>query len=412
MSFRAVKLVAEESTAKGSEKLILMLIAMHQHPETGACFPSIPTLARMSGLARSRVATIITSLETAGELSHENRINPKGGVGSNAYTIHLPAGGGTSSGQDGDHPAGSIPPIQRAGWGTSCGQDAKGNLKENFKDNHNHNGAPRPAPAARRGGGGEGGKFSGNEIPDAQASENGTASSSPEKRAQCAPPPVPPPPSPSNDEETHFLRAFRSMRQWHTGSKAFFNEKMVLRLFHSARDSGIPTRTLLRLLLLAWEQWVESKDVEGFNEHFAAKFAWPPQMAERHLSALRDWADNHGFDDDEAKRLLGVADAAWKGESLPKRDDEVLCETAYDDEPEIGALKRVYHPVSRWHNYWSIFTGWRLGLAKTKASESWVILTDVDPKITDEALIRASWEEREYERATKGVFPENGAGGD
>jgi hypothetical protein len=268
---------------------------MHKNPETGLSFPSLSTLARESGLARSRVAQIVTNLEALGELTHENWLNLKGGVGANRYAILLSAGSPPPSGQDTPHLPDNISPSQRAGEGVSCGLDAKGNLKENSKHNYNHNGALRPVPSARSCGG-----ESFFETDDVSFSPSSRECSVPRssfsqnsKALRVAPPDsVRPPQNDQAEAKKSYLnemlvRMIAEMRGfWGETSPVSLSKKMKDKFLEEAQE--VDYECLRNLIARAPYAWCHSEDVKEYEHRrtagepyraldgFDCKHSWPP----------------------------------------------------------------------------------------------------------------------------------------
>lgn len=71
MSTEAVAWVLENSMAKGLDRLVLISLAFHANHKTGACFPSMRTIAREAGVSIGKVAKSIAHLVSLGELAIE-----------------------------------------------------------------------------------------------------------------------------------------------------------------------------------------------------------------------------------------------------------------------------------------------------------------------------------------------------
>lgn len=56
----------------------------------GSCFPSIPTIARHTGLSQSTVRRAIKDLTKAGFLTVEERFRKSGADSSNLYRLRIP----------------------------------------------------------------------------------------------------------------------------------------------------------------------------------------------------------------------------------------------------------------------------------------------------------------------------------
>ena len=69
MSYEATDAVLKYSKAKGTERLVLLVIATHANPESGSAWPSIATLASETALGGRQVQALIRRLEATGELT-------------------------------------------------------------------------------------------------------------------------------------------------------------------------------------------------------------------------------------------------------------------------------------------------------------------------------------------------------
>lgn len=79
------------------EKLVTAVLLLHRNQQNGSCFPSIQTIARLSGLGKNTVGRAIKGLSGKGILRVERRISPAGDYDSNQYTFveGWPHSGGT-----------------------------------------------------------------------------------------------------------------------------------------------------------------------------------------------------------------------------------------------------------------------------------------------------------------------------
>lgn len=84
-SLGAVQAVRRHSAARGSARAVLLVIAAHANPDGTNARPSVPTLARETGLDRATVHRALRKLEAAGEI----RTKSGGGRKANRYTITL-----------------------------------------------------------------------------------------------------------------------------------------------------------------------------------------------------------------------------------------------------------------------------------------------------------------------------------
>lgn len=78
---------SERAKLAPTERLVLLALAMHRDRRTGACFPSIDTVARLVGLAPRGVQRSIRKLEEAGLVVVEKR-SIGGRQRSNNYQLH------------------------------------------------------------------------------------------------------------------------------------------------------------------------------------------------------------------------------------------------------------------------------------------------------------------------------------
>lgn len=93
MSIDAQRWVFECSVARGTDRLVLLALAWHHHPDTGLCAPGLRTLARETGCHPETVAHAIDRLVKAGELCV---VRSRGGRGrTNRYVLTLSTTRGT-----------------------------------------------------------------------------------------------------------------------------------------------------------------------------------------------------------------------------------------------------------------------------------------------------------------------------
>ena len=78
MSVQAMSWVIEKSVQKGSNLLVLLMIANHAHTDGRGAYPSIETLARESRLTGRGVQYILAKLESSDELVVERDAGPRG----------------------------------------------------------------------------------------------------------------------------------------------------------------------------------------------------------------------------------------------------------------------------------------------------------------------------------------------
>lgn len=127
MSVQALSWVFDVSTARGADRLVLLSIANHADNKGLNSWPSIPTIARESGLGETRTKTAIKTLAAAGTLRVEQNAggsaDHRGDRRPNRYTI-LPF-------SNGGHPSDSrktTQPVDKSEDGGSTGvtSDADG----------------------------------------------------------------------------------------------------------------------------------------------------------------------------------------------------------------------------------------------------------------------------------------------
>jgi DNA-binding MarR family transcriptional regulator len=89
MSYQAVAAVLETSTARGADRLVLLVIAHHADRAGRQSFPGRARIAALAGLNPSTVTRSLAWLEAAGEITRERGAAPRGGR-SNLYAVVLP----------------------------------------------------------------------------------------------------------------------------------------------------------------------------------------------------------------------------------------------------------------------------------------------------------------------------------
>lgn len=70
------------------EKLVFIYLKKFTNPSTNQCFPSVRTLANLTGISVNKVKSILKDLEAKGVISKTNRTRPDGGSTSNCYTLY------------------------------------------------------------------------------------------------------------------------------------------------------------------------------------------------------------------------------------------------------------------------------------------------------------------------------------
>lgn len=86
--------VFTHSTAAGADRLLLLAIADHAGDHGGDAWPSVPTLARKTGVSERSVQRGIARLEAGGHLLVERG---KGKGGTNRYKVVMPPAGGANA---------------------------------------------------------------------------------------------------------------------------------------------------------------------------------------------------------------------------------------------------------------------------------------------------------------------------
>lgn len=69
MGFNSINLVLKHSKAKGSDRLVLLILAHHANDETGECFPSRQLISEESGIKERSLIYRLKALEALGEIS-------------------------------------------------------------------------------------------------------------------------------------------------------------------------------------------------------------------------------------------------------------------------------------------------------------------------------------------------------
>lgn len=84
MSYEATDAVLKQSRSRGTERLILLVLATHANPESGEAWPSISTLATESMMGERQVQALIRRLQVAGELTIQEG---RGRKNTNTYRL-------------------------------------------------------------------------------------------------------------------------------------------------------------------------------------------------------------------------------------------------------------------------------------------------------------------------------------
>ena len=84
-AFERLTWIMDQSDIPGTKKLILVCLMSYADIRTGECFPSIATLARVSGFSRTTINVGLKWLEANGYLSIEAHGKPKGDKDTSLY---------------------------------------------------------------------------------------------------------------------------------------------------------------------------------------------------------------------------------------------------------------------------------------------------------------------------------------
>lgn len=79
MSWQATTWVAQHSKSKGSNRLVLLMIANHAHSDGTGAWPSYQTLANECHMSKRQIMRIIDQLERSGELAVHRGARPNSG---------------------------------------------------------------------------------------------------------------------------------------------------------------------------------------------------------------------------------------------------------------------------------------------------------------------------------------------
>ena len=83
-------LAMQQRGIKPATKVVLYWLADHHNSETGACFPSLNTLANECEMDRSTVVRHLDALEKAGFIARDKRTRANGSQTSTAYILTMP----------------------------------------------------------------------------------------------------------------------------------------------------------------------------------------------------------------------------------------------------------------------------------------------------------------------------------
>jgi len=147
MSIRAIQTVLDESTHKGSARLLMVVLANYAHDDGRYAFPSVATMTKYTKLTRRNVQLLLRKLEASGELAEMGIHNS----GTTIYRLVLPgfAEGGvkfSSAKRTGASPP-SAPGVKSGSAGAKpASPDPSVNHQEPEED-----GIPPVSPAAENG---------------------------------------------------------------------------------------------------------------------------------------------------------------------------------------------------------------------------------------------------------------------
>jgi DNA-binding MarR family transcriptional regulator len=89
MSHYMTALAMKQSGLKPAAKIVLYWLADHHNESTGACFPSLKTLAQECEMDKATVIRHLDALENAGLIERHERTRDNGSQTSTAYTLRL-----------------------------------------------------------------------------------------------------------------------------------------------------------------------------------------------------------------------------------------------------------------------------------------------------------------------------------
>jgi len=89
MSHKVVRKVLEQSRARGSARMVLVVIAEHANHQGQRSFPGIPTISREANLSERQTYRALRKLVNSGELEIQKE---KGPHGTNLYRVPLAPG--------------------------------------------------------------------------------------------------------------------------------------------------------------------------------------------------------------------------------------------------------------------------------------------------------------------------------
>lgn len=89
MSHYMTALAMKQKGLKPAAKIVLYWLADHHNESTGACFPSLKTLARECEMDVASVKRHLSNLEASGLIQRQQRMRENGSQTSTQYTLHM-----------------------------------------------------------------------------------------------------------------------------------------------------------------------------------------------------------------------------------------------------------------------------------------------------------------------------------
>lgn len=132
MSYQLMDTAWNASGLTMTEQCVLVALSRYADTTTGYCWPSVATLAAVTGGDKSTIRRILRRLETSGHITVVPRTRPDGTTASNGYVVHEIDDTGTITRRPvPTHPTGSRPRASRpvdnrpSGAGTRPGPGAQ-----------------------------------------------------------------------------------------------------------------------------------------------------------------------------------------------------------------------------------------------------------------------------------------------
>ena len=75
----------EDLTA--SEKIVVTALLLHRNQKSGACYPGLARISKLSSLSRITVLRVLDSLEKKGIIERKRRFTDCGDYDTNAYSM-------------------------------------------------------------------------------------------------------------------------------------------------------------------------------------------------------------------------------------------------------------------------------------------------------------------------------------